>query len=80
MTFLKAPHWEWYIVWYFFLGGIAGGGSAGCDTCSAYFCPTRIASTRPTTAPRSRRVVATWARLKAVSKGTATAPAARMPR
>jgi len=25
MTFLKAPHWEWYIVWYFFLGGIAGG-------------------------------------------------------
>jgi protein NrfD len=25
MTFLKTPHWEWYIVWYFFLGGIAGG-------------------------------------------------------
>jgi formate-dependent nitrite reductase membrane component NrfD len=25
MTFLKSPHWEWYIVWYFFLGGIAGG-------------------------------------------------------
>jgi formate-dependent nitrite reductase membrane component NrfD len=25
MTFLKVPHWEWYIVWYFFLGGIAGG-------------------------------------------------------
>jgi len=25
MSFLKSPQWEWYIVWYFFLGGIAGG-------------------------------------------------------
>jgi len=25
MNFLRSPHWEWYIVWYFFLGGIAGG-------------------------------------------------------
>lgn len=25
MTFLKSPQWEWSIVWYFFLGGIAGG-------------------------------------------------------
>lgn len=25
MSFLKSPEWEWYIVWYFFLGGIAGG-------------------------------------------------------
>ena len=23
--FVAAPQWEWYIVWYFFLGGIAGG-------------------------------------------------------
>ena len=23
--FVTAPQWEWYIVWYFFLGGIAGG-------------------------------------------------------
>ena len=23
--FVAPPQWEWYIVWYFFLGGIAGG-------------------------------------------------------
>src|SRR5438093_9280065 len=23
--FVTPPQWEWYIVWYFFLGGIAGG-------------------------------------------------------
>ena len=23
--FVAPPRWEWYIVWYFFLGGIAGG-------------------------------------------------------
>lgn len=23
--FTASPHWEWYIVWYFFVGGIAGG-------------------------------------------------------
>src|SRR5215475_1225607 len=23
--FVSPPQWEWYIVWYFFLGGIAGG-------------------------------------------------------
>jgi protein NrfD len=26
--FVNAPHWEWYIVFYFFLGGIAGGAYA----------------------------------------------------
>jgi formate-dependent nitrite reductase membrane component NrfD len=24
--FVAPPQWEWYIVWYFFLGGLAGGG------------------------------------------------------
>jgi formate-dependent nitrite reductase membrane component NrfD len=23
--FVAPPLWEWYIVWYFFLGGLAGG-------------------------------------------------------
>ena len=23
--FTSAPHWQWYIVWYFFIGGLAGG-------------------------------------------------------
>ena len=23
--FVAPPQWEWYIVWYFFLGGLAGG-------------------------------------------------------
>ena len=23
--FTTAPHWQWYIVWYFFIGGLAGG-------------------------------------------------------
>ena len=23
--FVASPQWEWYIVWYFFLGGLAGG-------------------------------------------------------
>src|SRR4029434_5123341 len=26
--FVAPPQWEWYIVWYFFLGGIAGGAYA----------------------------------------------------
>src|SRR5262245_25747112 len=26
--FVTPPQWEWYIVWYFFLGGIAGGAYA----------------------------------------------------
>src|SRR5262245_10215315 len=26
--FVAAPQWEWYIVWYFFLGGLAGGAYA----------------------------------------------------
>ena len=26
--FVASPEWHWYIVWYFFLGGIAGGAYA----------------------------------------------------
>jgi formate-dependent nitrite reductase membrane component NrfD len=26
--FVTPPDWHWYIVWYFFLGGIAGGAYA----------------------------------------------------
>src|SRR5215468_2191005 len=26
--FVASPQWEWYIIWYFFLGGLAGGAYA----------------------------------------------------
>ena len=45
--FVASPEWHWYIVWYFFLGGIAGG---------AYALGTllRLVGIRRTKAPRAR--------------------------
>ena len=34
--FVAPPQWEWYIVWYFFLGGIAGGLYALGRSCASW--------------------------------------------